>query len=412
MGARRFFVKVSVAVGAVCAVLVAWSAPAFAASAPVIDREYSSHVGNTVATLDAKVNPGELETRFHFEYGPSESYGTSVPVPDQPIAAGAEDVLVSQVVAGLQADTTYHYRVAASNSEGTVYGSDKVFHTYAVAPEEADGCPNATIRSLQFASYLPDCRAYEMVSPPQKTGGNVAADPTETTAAVSGDAVKWTSPNTFADAQGTEARGAEYVSQRASEEWVTHAINPNQPGRPNSIETGPQYEYFSPDLTKGVYLAFSPLVAGHPNVEAVPNLYLRTDVLAGPPGSYELLSESFGPVPARNTVSDSVVHFAGASADFKHIIFETAEDLTPNSVSTNPELRKLYEWHDGTVQLVGILPNGEPAEGSRAGAGAPGAHVGFSLVGSWTEDAISSDGSRIVFTTAPYTAGAEHGIVA
>ena len=34
----------------------------------------------------------------------------------------------------------------------------------------ADACPNAAIRAQQSAQGLPDCRGYEMISPPDKNG--------------------------------------------------------------------------------------------------------------------------------------------------------------------------------------------------------------------------------------------------
>jgi len=37
-------------------------------------------------------------------------------------------------------------------------------------------CPNEAIRQEQSSTFLPDCRAYEMVSPVDKNGADVAAD--------------------------------------------------------------------------------------------------------------------------------------------------------------------------------------------------------------------------------------------
>ena len=61
---------------------------------------------------------------------------------------------------------TYHYRVVASNELGTVYGPDQTFTT--LTAEQA-ACPNEQMRG-GFSGRLPDCRAYELVTPPVKSG--------------------------------------------------------------------------------------------------------------------------------------------------------------------------------------------------------------------------------------------------
>lgn len=190
--------------------------------------------------------------------------------------------------------------------------------------------------------------------------------------------------------------GAEYVSQRAPDGsgWITHGVNPEQNSRGLAIFTSSRYIAFSEDLTKGVYYALSPVTPGHPNVEKTDNLYLRSDVLAGPPGSYELLSDSVEALPARAAFSvQAETQFAAASADWSRIAFESVHNLTTEAAALNPESPKAYEWHDGTTRLVGILPDGEAAAASIIGRG-----VGVSAEASQARHAISVDGSRIVFT--------------
>lgn len=400
-------------VGLACVSLLGWSSPALAASAPVIEGESVSAVAYSIASLNATINPGEAETTYHFEYGPNTSYGKSVPVPDAKIAAGSANVNVTEYLEGLQPDTTYHYRVVATNAEGSADGADHVLRTYAEPSSAADSCSNAIIRSAQFSSYLPDCRAYELVSPPDKNGANIAADTSLDQSAVNGDAIKYYSTAAFGDAVGISARGAEYVSQRAETGWSTHSINPEQDSPATSLFAPAEYQALSPDLTKGVYYARTPVLSGFPNVEHVSNLYLRTDVLSAGPGSYELLSDSSSPLPPELKSFGQFISFAGASADWKHIIFESVNNLTSNA-PPQPEActeertaayggcePRIYEWFDGTVQLVSILPNKEPTT-AMVGAGA-GADENQNK-GTLTQEAVSSDGSRIVFETGPFTA--------
>jgi hypothetical protein len=409
MGTRRRRSGLTV-VGALlgaCLVSALSSASALAAEAPAVVREYVSNVHTTAATLNAQINPGEAATSYRFEYGSGVSYGTTVPIPDGSVGAGVEAVLVSQALSGLASGATYHYRVVASNTEGTTAGPDHTLQTFASPSAAPETCPNAAVRNAQFSTYLPDCRAYEMVSPVDKEGGNITTYPGDTQSSINGDAIKYTSLAAFGDATGIETHGAEYVSQRAADGsgWSTHGINPPQSSKEFSIFVTAQYVGLSEDLSKGVYFGLTPVTAGHPNVEKVANLYLRTDLLSAPPGSYELLSDSVGGLlPRPQNDNERELEFAGASEDWSHIFFESMADLTADTQSLSPERTKLYEWNDGVVSLAGILPGGEPATESIAGDGAGGG-LAYALTDNTNLEprmhAISADGSRVIFEGGP-----------
>jgi hypothetical protein len=81
------------------------------------------------ATFNATINPEGLETTYQFEYGPTESYGTSVPVSAASVGSGIKNVKASQTVTGLEGETVYHFRIKATNSTGTSYGEDYAFKT-------------------------------------------------------------------------------------------------------------------------------------------------------------------------------------------------------------------------------------------------------------------------------------------
>ncbi|MDA8240480.1 MAG: PKD domain-containing protein [Nitrospiraceae bacterium] len=91
----------------------------------------SNNVG-TSATLNATVNPGGAETSVHFEWGLTTSYGNTTLT--QVIPAGTDDVAVSADITGLTANTSYHYRIVATNSIATTNGSDVPFTTPIIAP--------------------------------------------------------------------------------------------------------------------------------------------------------------------------------------------------------------------------------------------------------------------------------------
>jgi hypothetical protein len=79
--------------------------------------------------LEGAVNPDGVDTKYHFEFGTTTAYGTSLPAPDADIGAGEVAVPVSQEVSGLQPNTTYHYRVVANNAEGPGVSLDQSFTT-------------------------------------------------------------------------------------------------------------------------------------------------------------------------------------------------------------------------------------------------------------------------------------------
>ena len=93
----------------------------------------------TGATLNATVNPngGEIGD-CSFEYGATASYGSSAPCTPQP-GSGETPVSVTATITGLDPNTTYHYRVAATNTSGTTAGSDETLKTLPTAPTVQTG---------------------------------------------------------------------------------------------------------------------------------------------------------------------------------------------------------------------------------------------------------------------------------
>src|SRR5207245_2621312 len=90
---------------------------------PTATTEPASAITQSSATLNASVKPNGAEvSECKFEYGASESYGQSTPCSPAP-GSGSSPVAVSASVSGLAANTTYHFRVSATNAGGTSKGS-------------------------------------------------------------------------------------------------------------------------------------------------------------------------------------------------------------------------------------------------------------------------------------------------
>jgi hypothetical protein len=83
-------------------------------------------VASFSAALNGSVNPGGLTTTVYFQYGTTTSYGHTTASQSK---SGNTSQSVSANLSGLAAGTTYHFRIAATNSAGTSYGSDRTFTT-------------------------------------------------------------------------------------------------------------------------------------------------------------------------------------------------------------------------------------------------------------------------------------------
>jgi phosphodiesterase/alkaline phosphatase D-like protein len=83
--------------------------------------------GDTTAGLTGQVNPKGQTAAYTFEYGTSTSFGQISPVVVLDDADASEDV--SAALTGLASNTTYFYRVVATNATGTSAGAVRTFTT-------------------------------------------------------------------------------------------------------------------------------------------------------------------------------------------------------------------------------------------------------------------------------------------
>jgi len=98
-------------------------------SPPVSVTGEASEVTTKAGTLGATVNPsGATVTSCEFEYGMTTSYGSTVACSAMP-GSGNAPVAVTAALGGLSENTTYHFRILATSSRGTAYGSDSTLTT-------------------------------------------------------------------------------------------------------------------------------------------------------------------------------------------------------------------------------------------------------------------------------------------
>jgi outer membrane protein assembly factor BamB len=93
---------------------------------PVVITNAATLIASYSATLNGLVEPHGLSTTVYFQYGPTTSYGSTTSTQTK---SGNTYQSVTTNVTGLAASTTYHFRIVATNSAGTRFGSDGTFTT-------------------------------------------------------------------------------------------------------------------------------------------------------------------------------------------------------------------------------------------------------------------------------------------
>lgn len=111
-----------------CLLLVALAAPGAAhAASPTVSTVPATSIGQTAATLRADVSPHGKATTYAFQYGTTAAYGAQTPA--RSAGSGTSARRVTFRLPGLTPGVRYHYRVIASNADGTTTGADRSFRT-------------------------------------------------------------------------------------------------------------------------------------------------------------------------------------------------------------------------------------------------------------------------------------------
>ena len=428
---------------AACAFVLWLATPGSALAAPTspsVDETYTSGVSAEAATLNAEIDPHGANTTYRFEYGATTAYGASVPAGEASVGSGTSDVLVSQHIAGLTAGNVYHYRAVAKNEDGETVGSDHTFVFQSAVPS-GEGCTNASPRT-GYAAHLPDCRAYEQVSPPQLEPligvgaelGNLlgpgvgvrgeSAGGLEASAA--GERLLFFSPYGFPGEGG--GGGFFALASRGAAGWSAEDPVPPQSVTNNTAGCGNAYfPLATRELTNWVFAdGFGQgerkeglngeaiqdehcatdepaLVGGEP--QGFQNLFLHDSGAGVDPGSWQLI-DTPASAPEGAKVNDAWAQ--GASEDLSTVVFTEAAQLTPEAPTITPPKQggpskdwseDLYVWSGGVVRLVTVLtvlPDGHAVAGALANGNVP--HLVEPGRGTATfTHAVSSDADRVAF---------------
>ncbi|HTZ64338.1 MAG TPA: hypothetical protein VMB51_09560 [Solirubrobacteraceae bacterium] len=386
------------------------------AGAPQVDALSAHSLTPSSEELSGQVDPNGSETEYHFLYGSADcatepAACTSVPIPAGHLLAGFGDHSVRAEVSGLAPASAYYYELVATGPGGSA----------SAVPQ-----PN-TFTTLPSPTVLPDNRAWEIVSPPDKHDAGVEGLPHEggamIEAAAQGNAISWVANGPLAsEPEGNRnPEPTQLLSTRSEGRWQTQSLEtPHTRG--GGLEEvhpiGVEYQAFSPDLSLSLLTPAAPQVEGGLGAVETPPLspdasektiYLRDDPPLEPgPGertAYEQASaaenESYlspGYLPLVTAANDGAnarfgggLDYVGATEDLSHVIFSSAVGLTAQA----PSAAGLYEWSEGQpLSLVSVLPNHEAATDPFLGAG----EGSSSIPGLNTRDAVSANGERVIFT--------------
>jgi hypothetical protein len=111
---------------------------------PAVSTGGAEAVGQTAATLTGAVGPEGLQTTYSFQYGTGSGYGSSWPLIAVSAGSGSAAQSVAVAVPNLAPGVTYHYRLVASNEDGTTYGADQALTTQGYPTSAVQATPVLT----------------------------------------------------------------------------------------------------------------------------------------------------------------------------------------------------------------------------------------------------------------------------
>jgi hypothetical protein len=368
------FKSIAKAAATLTVVAAAMGASAAQAAGPAtIADAWAANVATTSAELKGLVNPNGSPTFVRIQFVTQARYDANLgAVPPQPpftggsyepvsgVALGSGEAAVefTRPLSGLAVGTGYRYRIVATNGLGTVEGPTKFLATIAAGS----------------GGGLPDARAWEMVSPTDKGGGEIPGpgdvfDGGLFQAAAAGDSIAYTSDASFGAAAGAPG-ASQYVSARSASGWATRNVTqPTFGGGYGTDPDGVPFQLFDPSL--GTALMALPWGCSD---EPCPRGFIRLDV---------------GTATGTSSVARPDLTAPGAAADLGTVVLSTCAKLTPQAIEVpgvdgcDPAATNLYGWSPAGLTSINFLPSVSLA--------VPGATLASSA------DAVSADGARVYF---------------
>jgi hypothetical protein len=380
-----------------------------AAHAPRVSATAASEVTSTFARLSGDVAPLGADTTYQFQYlteeqfkANGESFAGAAVAPATPVDIGSGGEVgdlveaVSEQVGGLAPGTAYRFRLVASNavgvSEGEVAGGVEVAHVFATEPG--------------VSPILPDDRAYELVTPPDKEGAE----------------------DLFEDAASGDNTIDQGVSSESGDQFMLYgraAFGPFPASGRNFYVFSRHPVVGHPGREEWGYTPLASSSLGLQNLEGVGAIepgnfssVALTDRVGAPASEVgSALTNLVGPVDGPYTVlhRDQPTHEAnagenygfpqertavvGGSRDLGVVVLESTNPalakggICEHDFCAEPPIPNLFEWSGGVLSQVNVQSDGEPIP--------CGAALGSGEVAESEEadnGAVSADGSKIFFT--------------
>lgn len=346
----------------------------------------------------AVTNPGGVgyDTRYHFQYISQKAFeaegGFAGPevkeTPEVDVGAGVESKFGAADLPGLTAGETYRYRiVAASTYPGPPVDGAEQTLTAPAAPavESPVSCPNEAFR-VGASARLPDCRAYEQLTPTHKEG---AREPFNYGLAVGGGVViAEGGDRVMLEAEGTNwgtspaaGQGPYFFSREEGKGWRMTAASP----QPQTGIDSTTSELFSPGLGS---LGFSSSFETSQGNESK-----DVEYKVGPAGGPYVTAAA---IPRGDAGSGS--GWVAASRDFSRLFLASKDHALLGVATGTKEGSDLYEYAGGELRQVNV------AGSSGATIGACGANIVKGDEEAGTESsahAVSADGLRVFFEAVP-----------
>jgi len=364
--------------------------------APVITTKPALPILYHEATLRAEIDPSGLQSEYRFEYGKAAGqYDQSTPTTQ--LAPGDGAVAVGAALGGLAEGTTYHFRVLAENEAQSVQGPDQTLLTLQHRP--AEDCENVAYRS-GLSAQLPDCRAYELLTPAETNGLSPQAPGVSSAGSAVGFNNWLATPRgpgageslayfTFGTLPGFEGNGLQdgYRARRGAGEhppagWSNELFGPSYPQAVPSFLRGPAQEGVASDQLYSFWL-LQPEEAFEGTLPE--GVYLGTpDVVAGSQCNPTPSQGRFELVGCGALGSDPKAIGDFLSAGGAHVIFSSKAQLEEAAAPAGTNA--VYDRPAGSssAEVLSLAPDGSPF-----GAGESAAYV-----------ASTEDGSATLFKVA------------
>ncbi len=353
---------------------------------PKVESLSFANVSEAEAELLGSIEPFGLPTEYTFEITPAQRYedegftGALVARQGQ-LPAGHSPAPVFAALSGLLPGTAYRFRLSATNELGND-AAEGEFKTYPPA-EPILPCANDAFRN-GFSKHLPDCRAYELVTPPgtnarSPRGLGVPPGAYFATREVSpaGEHLSFiTEGGALPGSEGTGSLGGDpYLTSRGATGWSTSSAGPTGSEAPalhlGGVSPDQGYSFWSTGGGKGSAA-----------IEEKDTAYVRY-----PDGHSELVgrgSIDTDPQAQGKLISENGSHIVFWIQDKAPAHSGPAIQLEPNAPPEGTEA--VYDrTADEVTHVVSLLPEdkspkaGEDAE--YVGASLDGRGVAFEIAG-------------------------------